>query len=54
LAGGFQITFGVSCVRAAGFYVHRDGYNNCFREGFRRGHEDGYGGYNQYGVIGDN
>ena len=26
-----------------GFYVDRDDYNFYFREGFRRGYEDGYG-----------
>jgi hypothetical protein len=33
----------------SGFYVDRDDYNNYFREGFRRGYEDGYGGRYQYG-----
>lgn len=32
-----------------GFYVSRDEYNNYFREGFRRGYDDGYGGRYQYG-----
>ena len=35
----------------SGFYVDRDDYNNYFREGFRRGYEDGYGGHNQYGTY---
>lgn len=32
-----------------GFYVERDNYNAYFREGFRRGYEDGYGNRYQYG-----
>jgi hypothetical protein len=35
----------------SGFYVERDDYNNYFREGFRRGYEDGYGGHTQYGTY---
>jgi hypothetical protein len=35
----------------SGFYVDRDDYNNYFREGFRRGYEDGYGGHTQYGTY---
>jgi hypothetical protein len=35
----------------SGFYVDRDDYNNYFREGFRRGYEDGYGGHSQYGTY---
>jgi hypothetical protein len=35
----------------SGFYVDRDDYNNYFREGFRRGYEDGYGGQHQYGTY---
>jgi hypothetical protein len=34
-----------------GFYVDRDDYNNYFREGFRRGYEDGYGRRAQYGTY---
>lgn len=34
-----------------GFYVERDDYNYYFREGFRRGYEDGYGSRHRYGVI---
>ncbi len=34
-----------------GFYVDRDDYNNYFREGFRRGYEDGYGRRTQYGTY---
>ena len=30
-------------------YVSYDEYNYYFREGFRRGYEDGYYGRNQYG-----
>jgi flagellar motor protein MotB len=32
-----------------GFYVERDDYSYYFREGFRRGYEDGYYGRYQYG-----
>src|SRR5581483_8113057 len=32
-----------------GYYVDRDDYNYYFREGFRRGYEDGYGSRYQYG-----
>jgi hypothetical protein len=35
----------------AGFYVDRDDYNFYFREGFRRGYEDGYGEHTQYGTY---
>jgi hypothetical protein len=31
------------------YYVSYDEYNYYFREGFRRGYEDGYYGRNQYG-----
>ncbi len=31
------------------YYVDLPEYNNYFREGFRRGYEDGYYGRNQYG-----
>jgi hypothetical protein len=34
-----------------GFYVDRDDYNFYFREGFRRGYEDGYGGHTQFGLY---
>ncbi len=34
-----------------GFYVDRDDYNYYFREGFRRGYEDGYYGRSQYGLY---
>lgn len=34
----------------SGFYVDRDDYNYYFREGFRRGYDDGYYGRTQYGV----
>ena len=34
-----------------GYYVERDDYNHYFREGFRRGYEDGYGGHHQYGTY---
>jgi hypothetical protein len=33
----------------AGYYVDRDDYNFYFREGFRRGYEDGFYSRNQYG-----
>jgi hypothetical protein len=32
-----------------GYYVAQDDYNYYFREGFRRGYEDGYYGRHQYG-----
>ena len=34
-----------------GFYVDRDDYNSYFREGFRRGYEDGYNSRAQYGTY---
>jgi hypothetical protein len=34
-----------------GFYVDQSEYNYYFREGFRRGYEDGYYGRRQYGTI---
>jgi len=34
-----------------GFYVDRDDYNHYFREGFRRGYDDGYYGRYQYGAY---
>jgi hypothetical protein len=34
-----------------GFYIDRPAYNYYFREGFRRGYEDGYYGRSQYGVY---
>ncbi len=34
-----------------GFYVDRDDYNHYFREGFRRGYEDGYGRRYKYGRV---
>jgi hypothetical protein len=33
----------------SGYYVERDDYNYYFREGFRRGYQDGYYGRYQYG-----
>jgi len=36
-----------------GYYVERDDYNHYFREGFRRGYEDGYGSRYQYGSYSD-
>jgi len=33
----------------SGYYVDREDYNHYFREGFRRGYEDGYNSRNQYG-----
>ncbi len=33
----------------SGYYVDEDDYNYYFREGFRRGYEDGYDGRSQYG-----
>jgi hypothetical protein len=35
----------------AGFYVDRDDYNFYFREGFRRGYEDGYGRHTEFGMY---
>jgi len=34
-----------------GAYVAQSDYNYYFREGFRRGYEDGYGSRNQYGTV---
>jgi hypothetical protein len=34
-----------------GFYIDRADYNYYFRQGFRRGYEDGYYGRYQYGVY---
>ncbi len=34
-----------------GFYVDRDDYNFYFREGFRRGYEDGYGRHTEFGLY---
>ncbi len=34
-----------------GFYVDRDDYNFYFREGFRRGYEDGYGRHSEFGMY---
>jgi hypothetical protein len=36
-----------------GFYVDRPDYNNYFREGFRRGYEDGFYDRSQYGTSAD-
>ena len=36
-----------------GFYVDRDDYNYYFREGFRRGYEDGYNSRTRYGRFAD-
>src|SRR6185436_16253522 len=33
----------------SGYYVDRDDYNYYFREGFRRGYEDGFDSRSQYG-----
>jgi len=35
----------------SGYYVERDDYNHYFREGFRRGYEDGYYSRHQYGHV---
>jgi hypothetical protein len=35
----------------AGFYVDREDYNTYFREGFRRGYEDGYYSRSHYGTY---
>lgn len=37
-----------------GFYVDRDDYNYYFREGFRRGYQDGYGTRPRYGTVSRN
>jgi hypothetical protein len=37
-----------------GYYVDRDEYEHYFREGFRRGYEDGYYRRHQYGRYDDN
>jgi hypothetical protein len=34
-----------------GFYVDRDDYNFYFREGFRRGYEDGFARHTEFGVY---
>ena len=34
-----------------GFYVDRDDYNFYFREGFRRGYEDGFGRHTEFGMY---
>lgn len=36
-----------------GYYVDRADYNHYFREGFRRGYEDGHGSRHQYGSLAD-
>lgn len=36
-----------------GFHVDRHDYNTYFREGFRRGYDDGYYGRYQYGAVSD-
>ena len=35
----------------SGYYVNRTDYNHYFREGFRRGYEDGYNSRSQYGRV---
>ena len=35
----------------SGYYVDRADYNHYFREGFRRGYEDGHGSRHQYGTF---
>ena len=37
----------------SGYYVARDDYNHYFRQGFRRGYEDGYARRHQYGSYED-
>ena len=37
----------------SGFYVDQYNYNSYFREGFRRGYDDGYYGRDQYGAYAD-
>jgi hypothetical protein len=36
-----------------GYYVSRDDYNYYFRQGFRRGYEDGYNSRHRYGRLAD-
>ena len=50
---GFQNSFAYEDANFGynGFYVDQDAYNYYFREGFRRGYEDGYYGRYQYGVY---
>jgi hypothetical protein len=50
-SGGYEGSFAYQDANDGygGFYVDRDDYNAYFREGFRRGYDDGYGGRYQYG-----
>jgi hypothetical protein len=52
-ASGYQSSYAYQDANYgySGFYVDRDDYNNYFREGFRRGYEDGYGGRYRYGTY---
>ncbi|MGZ8489584.1 MAG: hypothetical protein ACXWW4_13730, partial [Candidatus Binatia bacterium] len=36
-----------------GYYVNRTDYNHYFREGFRRGYQDGFNSRYQYGRVAD-
>lgn len=36
-----------------GYYISQDDYNYYFREGFRRGYEDGYNSRSRYGQLSD-
>lgn len=36
-----------------GYYISQDDYNHYFREGFRRGYEDGYNSRSRYGQLSD-
>ena len=36
-----------------GYYVNRTDYNHYFREGFRRGYQDGFNSRSQYGRVAD-
>ena len=48
----FEASFGYRDANYGytGFYVDRDDYNTYFREGFRRGYEDGFEAHMQYGT----
>jgi hypothetical protein len=52
-ASSFEVSFAYRDANYGyhGFYVDRDDYHNYFREGFRRGYEDGYGRRSRYGTY---
>lgn len=51
--GGYEVSYAYMDANLGynGYYVTQDDYNYYFREGFRRGYEDGYNGRYQYGVY---